>query len=274
MTCTGGRACNAPRGVCVMCDARMKSDACATSDAGPRADAGRSDAGSLWRSHVVAAHENTHWLTLKSTNNHERESANAGFLFVLHAMENSEQATTKLFTTTPPHDSLAWSHFETRTEISMAAIDAVSVEARQALVEVMMQVAWADRELAPEERQAAHAAAISLGLVLPGEPDIVGGDRQPSSLNELRFDGLVTRDLELLYVCAEWMALADSVEQQEEKDVLAALRIKLSVSELRSVELRALATSLHEKQVVERSSWWRAFDRLVVEAARLLSHRT
>lgn len=156
----------------------------------------------------------------------------------------------------------------------MAAIDAVSVQARQALVEVMMQVAWADRELAPEERQAAHAAAISLGLVLPGEPDIVGGDRQPSSLVELRFDGLVTRDLELLYVCAEWMALADSVEQQEEKDVLLALRAKLEVSDARALELRALAVSLHAKQVVERSSWWRAFDRLVVEAARLLSQRS
>ncbi len=153
----------------------------------------------------------------------------------------------------------------------MAAIDAVSVAARRALLEVMMQVAWADREIAPEEKQAAQAAAMALGLVLPGEKDITTADQGPPSLDSLDVTNLGSRDRELVYVCAEWMALADSVEQAEEAELLGRLRSKLGVDDTRAKELRAIAVSLHDKQVVERGSWWRAFDRLVVEAARSLS---
>jgi DnaJ-domain-containing protein 1 len=153
----------------------------------------------------------------------------------------------------------------------MAAIDAVSVAARRALLEVMLQVAWADRELAPEERQAAQAAAMALGLVLPGERDLTAPDQAPPSLEMLDFSGLSPRDRELVYVCAEWMAQADSVEQAEEAELLARLRDKLGVETTRATELRTIAVNLHAKQVVERGSWWRAFDRLVMEAARSLA---
>ncbi len=153
----------------------------------------------------------------------------------------------------------------------MAAIDAVSVAARRALLEVMMQVAWADREIAPEERQAAQAAAMALGLVLPGEKDVTESDHTPPSLESLDFSALSDRDRDLVYVCAEWMAQADSVEQAEEVELLARLRAKLSVDETRAVDLRGIAVALHAKQVVERGSWWRAFDRLVMEAARSLA---
>lgn len=134
-----------------------------------------------------------------------------------------------------------------------------------------MQVAWADREIAPEEQQAAHAAAMALGLVLPGEKDLAAAEATPPSLESLDFSGLGARDRELVYVCAEWMAQADSVEAAEETEVLGRLRIKLTVDETRAAELRKLAVTLHEKQVVERGSWWRAFDRLVMEAARSLA---
>lgn len=156
----------------------------------------------------------------------------------------------------------------------MAAIDAVSVAARRALLEVMMQVAWADREIAPEERQAAQAAAMALGLVLPGEQDVTATDHAPPSIEELDTAGLGARDRELVYVCAEWMALADSVQRTEERELLARLRARLHVEDTHAESLRALARSLHEKQVIERSSWWRAFDRLVVEAARMLASRS
>lgn len=155
----------------------------------------------------------------------------------------------------------------------MAAIDAVSVAARRALLEVMMQVAWADREIAPEERQAAQAAAMALGLVLPGEKDLAAVDQSPPSLESLDFSALSSRDRDLVYVCAEWMAQADSVEQAEEVELLGRLRTKLEVDEARAGGLRELAIALHERQVVERGSWWRAFDRLVVEAARSLASK-
>jgi uncharacterized tellurite resistance protein B-like protein len=153
----------------------------------------------------------------------------------------------------------------------MAAIDAVSVAARRALLEVMMQVAWADREIAPEERQAAQAAAMALGLVLPGERDLTAPDQAPPSLEMLDFSALSARDRELVYVCAEWMAQADSIEQAEEAELLSRLRDKLEVEASRAADLRTIAVTLHARQVVERGSWWRAFDRLVVEAARSLA---
>src|SRR5690606_41073828 len=65
---------------------------------------------------------------------------------------------------------------------NMAAIDAIGIEARRVLLEVMMSVAWADREIAPEERQAARAAAMSLGLVMPGDTDLTRSEEHTSEL--------------------------------------------------------------------------------------------
>ena len=152
----------------------------------------------------------------------------------------------------------------------MSAIDAVGIEARQVLLEVMMSVAWADRELAPEERQAANAAALALGLVPPGERDVVSPDRRPIPVDEIDVTALGERDRELVYLCGAWMAMADTVEQIEETELLVRMRKKLGISAERAEWLHTRAVELRKKQSVERASWWRAFDRLVVEAAKAL----
>ncbi len=152
----------------------------------------------------------------------------------------------------------------------MGAIDAIGIEARQVLLEVMMSVAWADRELAPEERQAAQAAAMSLGLVMPGDRDLTAAERRPMPLEDLDVSALSGRDKELVYLCAAWMAMAYSIEQTEETELLARVQKRLGVDDERAVWLKARAVELRGKQAAEKSSWWRAFDRLVVEAARAL----
>jgi aspartate ammonia-lyase len=152
----------------------------------------------------------------------------------------------------------------------MSAIDAIGIEARQVLLEVMMSVAWADRELAPEERQAANAAALALGLVNPGERDVIAPERRPIPIDEIDVSSLKDRDRELVYLCAAWMAMADTIEQTEETELLVRMRKKLGIDETRGAWLKARAVELRQKQTVERASWWRAFDRLVVEAARAL----
>lgn len=152
----------------------------------------------------------------------------------------------------------------------MAAIDAVSMQARSILIEVMMHVAWADRQLMPEERQAAQAAAISLGLVLPSERDLASPDHKPIPLAELDVSPLAPGDRELVLVCASWMAMADNEEQSEETEVLARVRAHFGVSEDRMKQLQDHARSLRKRQAADRTSWWRAFDKLVVEAARTL----
>lgn len=154
----------------------------------------------------------------------------------------------------------------------MSALDAIGIEARQVLLEVMMSVAWADRELAPEERQAANAAAVSLGLVMPGDRDLVSAERRPLAVEEIDVSGLKARDRELVFLCAAWMAMADNFEQSEETELLGRIRLKLGVELERAEWLRGRAVELRKKQELERSSWWRAFDRLVVEAARALPH--
>ena len=67
----------------------------------------------------------------------------------------------------------------------MSALDAISTEAREVLLEALMSVAGADRTLADEERQAAQAAAMGLGLVLPGDRDLTSPDRKPSPPEDL-----------------------------------------------------------------------------------------
>jgi aspartate ammonia-lyase len=156
----------------------------------------------------------------------------------------------------------------------MAAIDAIGIEARQVLLEVMMSVAWADRELAPEERQAAQAAAMSLGLVMPGDRDLTAPERRPVPLEDLDVSALSARDKELVFLCAAWMAMADTIEQSEETELLGRVQGRLSVDDARAEWLKARAVELRLKQAAEKSSWWRAFDRLVVEAARALPRET
>ena len=154
----------------------------------------------------------------------------------------------------------------------MSAIDAIGIEARQVLLEVMMSVAWADRELAPEERQAANAAAMALGLVNPGDQEVISADRRPIPVDEIDVSQLKDRDRELIFLCAAWMAMADNLEQSEETDLLGRMRTKFGLDEPRAAWLKARAVELRAKQTAERSTWWRAFDRLVVEAARALPH--
>jgi tellurite resistance protein len=152
----------------------------------------------------------------------------------------------------------------------MAAIDALSLQSRSVLFEVMMNVAWADRQLMPEERQAAQAAAVSLGLVLPSERDLTSPDHEPVPVASLEVSHLTPRDRELALVCAAWMAIADNEEQREETAVLEQLRGHLGVAPERMSALRAHARGLRARQAVDRTSWWRAFDKLIVEAARSL----
>lgn len=152
----------------------------------------------------------------------------------------------------------------------MGAIDAIGIEARQVLLEVMMSVAWADRELAPEERQAAQAAAMSMGLVLPGDRDLTSPERRPVPPEELEIGGLRDRDRELVYLCAAWMAMADTVEDPEETELLTRLRARLGVSDQRGQWLMARAVELRAAQSETKATWWRSFDKLVVDAARAL----
>jgi aspartate ammonia-lyase len=152
----------------------------------------------------------------------------------------------------------------------MGALDAIGIEARQVLFEVMMSVAWADRELAPEERQAAQAAAVTIGLVLPGDRDLTSFDRRPVPPEELDVSTLHGRDRELVYLCAAWMAIADTVEEPEETELLVRLRAKLSLGDERARWLTARAKQLRDTQVATKATWWRSFDKLIVDAARAL----
>lgn len=152
----------------------------------------------------------------------------------------------------------------------MSAIDAVGIETRQVLLEAMLAVAWADRELAPEEQQAARAAAISLGLVMPGDREMLGHDRRPTAPEDLDVSRLNARERELVYVCAAWMAIADDTLDENEIEVLSRLRIRLDLREERAEKLASAARELRAKQVADKATWWRSFDRLVVAAARSL----
>lgn len=152
----------------------------------------------------------------------------------------------------------------------MGALDAISAEAREVLLEALMSVAWADRVLADEERQAAQAAALGLGLVLPADRALTSPDRRPVQPEALVVDRLSARDRELIYLCAAWMALADDVEDPEETKVLERFQRRLGVDDERAGALKGRAKDLRDRQP-SGVSWWRAFDRLVVEAAKALN---
>ncbi|MGE0785031.1 MAG: hypothetical protein AB7S26_05030 [Sandaracinaceae bacterium] len=152
----------------------------------------------------------------------------------------------------------------------MGALDAISTPAREVLLEALMCVAWADRTLADDERKAAQAAAMGLGLVLPADRDLTSPDRKPLSPEELDVSRITERDKELVYLCAAWMALADEVEDPEETRVLERLQARMTIADARASWLKARAIDLRNAQK-DGTSWWRAFNRLVVEAAQALS---
>ena len=154
----------------------------------------------------------------------------------------------------------------------MGALDAISFEARAILLEALMNVAWADRTLVEEERKAAQAAAMGLGLVLPGDRDLTSPDRKPIPPEQLDVSKLNQRDREIVLLCAEWMALADDVLDPSETKVLERLQARFGVDDARRAWLAREAKTLHDKQTPS-GSWWRAFDKLVVEAAKHLSEQ-
>lgn len=151
----------------------------------------------------------------------------------------------------------------------MGALDAISFEAREVLLEALMSVAWADRQLQDEERRAAQAAAMGLGLVLPGDRDLMAPERRSIPPESLDVSRLHDHDRELIYLCASWMALADEVVDPSETKILERLQARFELSDARCAGLRERAKELRAKQA--DVSWWRAFDRLVVEAATALN---
>ena len=153
---------------------------------------------------------------------------------------------------------------------TMGALNAISAEARAVLLEALMSVAWADRTLKDEEREAAQAAALNLGLVLPPDRALTSPDRRPVQPEQLPAEGLNTRDRELIFLCSAWMALADEVEDPAETKVLERLQARLGIDDARAGWLKGRAKDLRDRQPTGVSSW-RVFDRLVVEAAKALN---
>jgi aspartate ammonia-lyase len=152
----------------------------------------------------------------------------------------------------------------------MSAINAFPEHARRVLLDVMVAVAWADQELRPEEREAVRGAATALGLVLPEDAETASPDRKPLAPEEFEVGALTPRDREIVYLCAAWMAVADSIEQPEETDVLRRLQARLAISDGRARWLKAHAIELRIS-LPPSPSWWRTFDRLLVRAAQALT---
>ena len=151
----------------------------------------------------------------------------------------------------------------------MGAIDAIRSEARATLYEVLVCMAWADRKIAPDEREAIKAAAITLGLVTPRDDVLDALERGAVPLEELPFEWLTQREKELTYLCASWMVLADGEAALDETMLLEKMRTMLKVDERRAAWLRQRALSMRT-QTPPSTSWWREFDTLVVDAARAL----
>jgi hypothetical protein len=155
----------------------------------------------------------------------------------------------------------------------MSAIDTMGLPARSTLFEVMLHMAWADRELAPEEKKATEAAAIALGLVLPADRAMTSPDRRPIPWDDLPMGELTARECAIVYVCAAWMAFADAVEEPNETALLGKLRERLGLPVDEAAHLKAHAVRLSAAVRASRESWWHGFDRLVVEAARGIEPR-
>lgn len=152
----------------------------------------------------------------------------------------------------------------------MSAIHAISEDARRILLEVMVAMAWADHELVEEERAAVRAAATALGLVQPPDAALASPDRTPVPIADIVVSHLGSRDRELIYLCAAWMAMADEVEVPAETRLLDVLQAHLELADDRAEWLGGRAVGLRREQTPD-GSWWRAFDRLVVSAAKSLA---
>ena len=67
------------------------------------------------------------------------------------------------------------------------------------------------------------------------------------------------------------MAFADHVEDPSETQILDRLQRRFEIEEDRVQWLKERAHELRDKQTPD-ASWWRAFDELVVEAAKSLQN--
>jgi len=91
-------------------------------------------------------------------------------------------------------------------------------------------IAWADGELAPEERAGILRAAADAGFTGDELGDLEQAIEQPRDLDELHLHRLTAIDRTFLFGTGIWLARLDGVEDPSERDALVQLAERLMLA--------------------------------------------
>ncbi len=144
-------------------------------------------------------------------------------------------------------------------------ISGLSSQLRSSLLIVAVAMAQADGNIAPQEVSALNV--IAEALQMPLEHDLTTTVILPANL--------ATMDLsarELVYSCAQWIALADHNVDADEHSLLSNLRVELKLDAETVSNLRAKITDIHKSrhEYVHRFDalpWWEEFADLIASFA-------
>lgn len=147
------------------------------------------------------------------------------------------------------------------------SIDAIRRNARRAIFESMVAMAWADTRIEREEVLAVQAA----GRVLAISDDVLDTlDAGPPDLGALHTEGLDEHERRLVYVCAAWIACVDAREESSEDAVLEELRQVLELDSSDATELRDEARVLRARAPASLR-WHEELASLIADAHQRLS---
>jgi hypothetical protein len=149
----------------------------------------------------------------------------------------------------------------------MSAVEGIRRDARRAIFEAMVALAWADTRIEREEILAVQAAGRLLALA---DDALDALDAGPPDLSAMHCDGLDEHERRLVYLCAAWLACVDAREEPSEDETLEELRSVLGMSMSEATELRDDARVLRSRAPASLR-WHEELASLITDAHSRLS---
>lgn len=147
----------------------------------------------------------------------------------------------------------------------MSALLSFDPSLRRSLFDLVVSTACSDPMMCDLHIDAVRGVQIALGLVDDGELGVLS-ESTTGSWRELA--RATERERSIAYAAVVWVALADDVIDDGEARLLAEVRRELRLSDPAVRLADSLARRVIVSAKVERLPPHRAFDRLVVDAAR------
>jgi tellurite resistance protein len=118
---------------------------------------------------------------------------------------------------------------------------------------LLISIAWADGNLADEEKEGVRAAAGALNLTKERRAQLEQSLEKAPAIEKAALGKLSSRDQGFAYVAATWMARIDGTVAEGEQELLDEIAAAMKLDDEQREKLEALAAELEPRE--KGASW-------------------